>query len=158
MFVPVGFPRLEQPPVNDEGLNGREGGSLRDHLLKQPDSRTPPRKHPELRDPNPDSAETREKQQQPSQLPVPGNHRPSFVSKLFRLLFPMAGKSSDVQIQIQIQIRSNLQIQIQIQICSFKKAKSTLSKKFKSNPNPANLAKVIKSGFKSKSGFGFAHH
>ncbi len=38
------------------------------------------------------------------------------------------------------------------------KSKSTISKKFKSNSNPVDLAKVVKSGFKSKSGFGFAHH
>ncbi len=38
------------------------------------------------------------------------------------------------------------------------KSKSTISKKFKYNPNLADLAKVAKSGFKSKSGFGFAHH
>ena len=40
------------------------------------------------------------------------------------------------------------------------KSKSTVPKKLKSNPNPnpLDLAKVVKSGFKSKSGFGFAHH
>ncbi len=72
----AGFPRLEQPPMNDEGVNGREGGSLRDHLLKQPDSKAPPHKHPELQDPH--SAESERQQQQPQ---LPGNHRPSFVSK-----------------------------------------------------------------------------
>ena len=75
---------------------------------------------------------------------------------------PKAGKSSKVQIQIQI--RSNLQIQFQIQIHPSKKAqiqiqsKSTALKIFKSNPNPVGFGKLVKSGFKSKSGFGFAHH
>ncbi len=58
----------------------------------------------------------------------------------------------------------NLQIQIQQSsnpnppLWKKLKSKSTISKKCKSNPNPPDLAKakVGKSAFKSKSGFGFA--
>ena len=61
-------------------------------------------------------------------------------------------KSKSTNFQIQIQIQRFLKLQIQIQIHSKKKAKC--KSKYKSNV----FAFFAKSGFKSKSGFGFARH